>query len=152
MHNKGLPWWLSGKESACQCRRHKRHRFNPWVGKILWRRKWQLTPVFLPGSPHGQRSLAGYSPWGHKEWDMNDWTTVVIKATLGSSWLTLATCLQITQEFPLLWLLGPMAFGNISEVLPWLLENCEEILLGPFQLTTELKGPWFQCQRIPKNR
>ena len=58
-----LPWWLSGKESTCQCRRGG---FGPWVRKIPWRRKWQLTPVFLPGQHHGQRSLAGYSPWGHK--------------------------------------------------------------------------------------
>jgi len=42
----GLPWWISGRESTCQCRRH---RFDPWVGKILWIRKWQPTPVFLPG-------------------------------------------------------------------------------------------------------
>ena len=59
-----LPWWLSGKESTCQCRRRK---FDPWVGKIPWRWKWQPTPVFLPGESHGQRSLAGYSPWGHRE-------------------------------------------------------------------------------------
>ena len=52
--------WLSDKESACQCRRWG---FSPWVGKIPWRRKWQPTPVFLPGESHGQRSLAGYSPW-----------------------------------------------------------------------------------------
>jgi len=45
----------------------KRHQFDPWVGKIPWRRKWQPTPVFLPRKSHGQRSLAGYSPWGHKE-------------------------------------------------------------------------------------
>ena len=45
----------------------KRHRFHSLVRKILWSRKWQLTPVFLPGKFHGQRSLAGYSPWGHKE-------------------------------------------------------------------------------------
>ena len=44
---------------------------NPWVVKILWRRKWQPTPVFLPGKPHGQ-SLAGYSPWGHKESDTTE--------------------------------------------------------------------------------
>ena len=62
----GLPWWVSGKESACQCRRH---RYHPWVGKILWRRKWHPTPVFLTGKSHGQRSLAGYSPWSHKESD-----------------------------------------------------------------------------------
>ncbi|XDA81174.1 hypothetical protein R6Z07F_011148 [Ovis aries] len=41
--------------------------FNPWVGKIPWRRKWQPTPVLLPGKSHGRRSLAGYSPWGCKE-------------------------------------------------------------------------------------
>ena len=59
----GLPSWLSGKASTSQ---HRRHRFNPWVRKICWRRKWQPTPVFLPGKAHGQRSLVGYSPWGHK--------------------------------------------------------------------------------------
>ena len=64
----GLPWWLSGKE--CQCKRCRRRRFDPWVGKIPWKRKWQPTPVFLPGKSHEQRSLAGYSPWGHRELDM----------------------------------------------------------------------------------
>ena len=58
---------LSGKESARQWRRH---RFNPWVRKILWRRNWQPTPVFLPGKSHGQRRLVNYSPWGCKESDM----------------------------------------------------------------------------------
>ena len=58
---KGLPWWLSVKESTCQCRRH---RFNPWFGMIPWRRKWQPTLVFLSGKSHGQRGLVGYSPWG----------------------------------------------------------------------------------------
>ena len=42
----------------------ERHRFNPWVGKILWSSKWQPTPVFLPGKLHGHRSLVGYDPWG----------------------------------------------------------------------------------------
>ena len=60
----GPPWCLSGKASACQCRRH---RFNPWARKVPWRRKWQTTPGFLPGKSHGQRNLAGCSPWGHKE-------------------------------------------------------------------------------------
>ena len=59
-----------GKESACQCRRHGRDRFDPWVKKIPWRRKWQPILVFLLGKPQGQRSLAGYSPWSHKESDM----------------------------------------------------------------------------------
>ena len=58
-----LPWWLSGKESACQCRRPG---FNPWVRKIPWRRKWQPNPVFLPGKFQDKGALWGYSPWGHK--------------------------------------------------------------------------------------
>ena len=52
-----FPSGASGKESACQCRRCKRCRFEPWVRKIPWRRKWQPAPVFLPGESHGQRSL-----------------------------------------------------------------------------------------------
>ena len=59
----GLPRWLSGKECACQ---HRRCRFDPWFGKIPWRRKWQPTPAVLPEKSHGQRSLVGYSSWGHK--------------------------------------------------------------------------------------
>ena len=66
---EGLPRWFSGKESACQCRRH---RFNPWVGKIPWRMKWQPTPVFLPGEFHGQRNLAVYSPWGYKDSNVSE--------------------------------------------------------------------------------
>ena len=54
-------WGFSGKESACQHRRCKRHRFNPWLGKIPGRRKWQPTPLFLPGEFYGWRSLAGCS-------------------------------------------------------------------------------------------
>ena len=71
----GLPRWLSGKESPCQCRRHERHGCNPWVEKIPWRRKWQATPVFLPGQFHGQRSQAGHCPWGCKKSDMTDTQT-----------------------------------------------------------------------------
>ena len=70
----GFPGGASGKEPACQCRRQKRHGFDPWVGKIPWRRAWQPTPVFLPGESHGQRSLAGYSPQGCKESDTTEAT------------------------------------------------------------------------------
>ena len=73
---QGLPKWRSGKEFTCQCRRHKRHRFNPWVGKIPWSRKWQPASVFLPGKFHGQRSLAGCGPWGHKESHTTEHTCV----------------------------------------------------------------------------
>ena len=55
--------------TCLQCRRPG---FDPWVRKIPWRRKWQPTPVFLPGESHGQRSLAGYSPWGRKESDTTE--------------------------------------------------------------------------------
>ena len=63
---------VSGEKPACQCGRHKRCRFDPWVRKIPWRRAWQLTPVSLPGESHGQRSLVGYSPRGCKELDMTE--------------------------------------------------------------------------------
>ena len=63
----GFSGGASGKELTCQCRRCKRLRFDPWIGKILWRRAWQPTWVFLPGESHGQRSLEGSSPWGPKE-------------------------------------------------------------------------------------
>ena len=56
-------WWVSGKESTCQCRRHW---LDPQVRKIPWRRKGQPTPVFLLGKFHGQRILADYSPWDCK--------------------------------------------------------------------------------------
>jgi len=59
-----------GKESICNaedCLQHRRPGFDPWVRKIPWRRAWQLTPVILPGEFHGQRSLAGCSPWGSQK-------------------------------------------------------------------------------------
>ena len=73
----------SGKEPACQSWRLKRCRFNPWVGKIPWRRKWQPTPVFLPGKSHGWRSLAGYSEWGSKESDMTEQLSLSVIFKLG---------------------------------------------------------------------
>ena len=52
----------------------KETKFDPWVGKISWRREWLPTPEFLPGEFRGQRSLEGYSPWGHKESDTTEAT------------------------------------------------------------------------------
>ena len=57
----GLPGCASGEEYACQCRRHRRHGFDPWVGKILWRRNRLPTSVFLPGESQGYRNLVGYT-------------------------------------------------------------------------------------------
>ena len=68
----GFSRWHSGKEPVCQCRRCKRHGFDPWVRKISWNRKWQPTTVFLPGRFHGQRGLTDHSPWGGKESDMTE--------------------------------------------------------------------------------
>ena len=67
----------SGKESACQC---KRHRFDPWVRKILRRRKWHSTPVFLPGKSHGQRSLVGHTQFMGPQWGVKE--TFLITASV----------------------------------------------------------------------
>ena len=75
----GFPGGASGKNLTCQCWRCKRCGFNPWVRKILWRRAWQPTPVFLLGESHGQRSLVGYGPWGHKELDTTERLSTYIK-------------------------------------------------------------------------
>ena len=83
----GFPGGSDGKASSYI--QYRRAGFDPWVGKIPWRRKWQHTPVFLPGKSHGQRSLAGCSPWGHKRvrhsWTrtyVNTWTYVQSKVRL----------------------------------------------------------------------
>ena len=74
-HKKG--WFLkedfpSGSDGRSICLQWRRPRFNLWVRKIPWRRKWQPTPVLLPGKSHGWRGLVGYSPWGHKELDTTE--------------------------------------------------------------------------------
>ena len=62
---KNLPA-VAGRRKSCG--------FDPWVGKILWRRAWKSTPVFLPGERHGLRTLVGCHPWGRKESDMTEVT------------------------------------------------------------------------------
>ena len=63
---KGLPRWVTGRESTCHCRNHRRHGFSPCIRKIPWRTEWQPALAFWPGEYHGQRSLVGYSAWCHK--------------------------------------------------------------------------------------
>ena len=63
-------WTVSEGKSICL--QHGRPGFDPWVRKIPWRRKWQLTSVFLPGKFHGWRNIVGYSPWSRKELDMTE--------------------------------------------------------------------------------
>ena len=65
--------WHSGKESSCQCRRHRSCGFNLWVRKIPWRRKRQPTPVFFLAKSNRQRNRAGYSPGGCKTSDSTEW-------------------------------------------------------------------------------
>ena len=67
---KGILWWLIWYRICLQC---SIPGFDPWVGKIPWRRKWQPTPVFSPRESHGQRRLVGYSPWDCKELDTTEW-------------------------------------------------------------------------------
>ena len=78
------------------CLQCRRPGFNSWVGKISWRREWLPTPVFLPGESYGERSLVGYSPWGHKELDtteqltlslslFKDWSNYICLNVRGSS-------------------------------------------------------------------
>ena len=65
----GLPWWIRWYRVCLQCRKPG---LVPWVGNIPQSRKWQPTPVLLPGKSHGWRSLIGCSPWGREEWDMTE--------------------------------------------------------------------------------
>ena len=81
-----LPKWFSGNESASEWRSHRRHWLNPGVRRVLWRRKWQPTSVFLPGKSHRQRSLACYNSWGCR----------VEQLTL-CKWLFATDSLQLTQ-------------------------------------------------------
>ena len=78
-HNRFFkkPTLMAQQLSIClQCRRPKRLGFDPWVRKFPWRKKWQLTPVILLGKSRRQKSLVGYSPWGHKELDMAEHTHI----------------------------------------------------------------------------
>ena len=99
-HNR----WCSGKKkSACQ---YRRHRFDPWVGEIPWRREWQPTPACLPGKFHGQRNLAGCSPWGRRELD----TTERLRTHAHTCWWWSHPCAAAASS----------EADLISEVLLWL--------------------------------
>ena len=76
MNHQGIPSQvvLMVKNLPANAGDGRKWEFNPWVVKIPWRRAWQPTPVFLPGKSHGQRSLAGYTPWGRKESDRTKMT------------------------------------------------------------------------------
>ena len=96
----GLPGGASGKQLACQCRGHKRCVFDPWFGKVPWRRALQPTPVFLPGESHEQQSLASYSPWGSQRVGHN-WNDLAESSTRKEK-VTLSWVLKDTQP-KMLW-------------------------------------------------
>ena len=91
----GLPCRLSRKASFCQCRRLG---FDPCVGKISWRRKWQPTPVFLPGKSQGQRSLAGYSPRGRNKSDVTQGLN-----NSNNKFFSIKLCLHLKEQTKLDW-------------------------------------------------
>ena len=86
-----VTWWLRQYSIGLQC---GRPRFNPWVRKLSWRRKWQPTAVFLPGKSHGWRNLVGYSPWGRKELDMTERLHFTALATFTPISITLSLFLS----------------------------------------------------------
>ena len=101
---EGLSCSSNGKESACSAGGHKRRGFHPWVRKILSRRKWQPTPVFLPEKSHGQRSLAGYSYGVAKSWmqlstRQNSPVIMPIKPLKTSYWSSLDTISPLTSFY-----------------------------------------------------
>ena len=116
------------KEPACQCRRSK---FNPCLGKIPWRRKWQPTPVFLPIKSHRQRSLSGYSPWVCRV--EHDWACTTLELTLNCQWfLVLSSWTELAD--------------NESTVPPQImaLQCCPADLSSIWSLLfTFLRGLWF---------
>ena len=94
----GFPGVGSGKESVCQCKSLRRLWFNPWVRKIPWRRKWQSTPVFLPGKFHGQRSLAGLQSMGSQR-VRHDWAHSMHAHTF----LFISPKSTLTEKFQCIW-------------------------------------------------
>ena len=122
--SNGLPGWLSGKESVFQGRRCRRCEFNPWVGKILWRRKWHPLQYSCPKKSHGQRILVGYSPWDHKE---SDRTELLNNSNNKLSITPLSTPLK-PQILNKLWrTFNPLCYGLVltaTHVQMWRLVDC----------------------------
>ena len=103
-----------------------RHGFDPWVWKIPWRRAWQPTPVFFPGESHGQRSLAGYSPWGHKgsdlTWQLNNKSPIYEPSSCERSDSSSVFCqgqVWVTRHLPPL----PSPTADDSSALPYPTES-----------------------------
>ena len=150
-----LPWWLSQQRICLKCRRPW---FHPWVGKIRWRRKWLRTPVFLPEESHGQRSLMGYSPRGHKELALKRLST-------HATWLKCIRYLKLTDQkhglFTWIWVLvldlllseGAIVVTWLHVSRSWFSLVCEIMKTGGLaaQVCVRLKWNeqekcWAECQ------
>ena len=149
MHRRGLPKWLSGKESDCQCRRRG---FDPWVGKIPWRRTWQPTPVILALEISWTEEPAGYSPWGHKRvrhdlvTEQNNKCTEERPCEDTAWWWASTSQGKRPQKKPIL--LAPWSW--ISSV-----QNCEKInlycsRLSACDICSGSPGRWMQGSRRGK--
>ena len=116
------------KKTTCQCRRL---RFDPWVGKIHQRRKWQHTPAFLPGKFHEQRSLEGYNPWGHRELDLTEHSMALYQSfILGPQQIRLHSIYAsiIHQKYSKLWSLQRLNLDPRSpeEIITYLNLGCSK--------------------------
>ena len=89
---------------------------DPWVEMIHWRRKWKLTPVFLPGKSHGQRSLGVYSPWGHQESDTTKWLKIKKCGSNTLVWVLLRPSSRKTDHEPLK---GNSAWEEERGIITW---------------------------------
>ena len=124
-----IHWWLSGLRIHMQCRRHRRRSFHPSVRKIPWRRKWQPPPVFLPGKSHGQRRLASYRPWGHKESD-----TTEANEQMAVVYFQLLTTSHITDDS------SYMPHAVSQQPLSVLSSNCDHSTASPVLLSWAKSG------------
>ena len=88
MYGKGFPCGSMIKNLPVNGRRHRRQGFDPGSGICPWRRKWQPAPAFLPGKLHGQKSLVGYSEWGHTDRWLSNWACILVYGKMQESGLT----------------------------------------------------------------
>ena len=129
-HHENLPrpynkYWdfPDGSDGKAFCLQCGRPGFNPWVGKTSWRRKWQPTPVFLPGKSHGQSSLVGYSPWGRKQSDviqqLNNNTVMIRTLTLYLYRCSIINLDYKVQEVTSVWFISVRPGPNIVPDTLW---------------------------------
>ena len=119
--DQGFPDGASGKEPTCQCRRHKRFRFDPWIQKIPWRRKWQPTPLFLPGECQVLRSLVGYIQSTRSQSVGHKWSDLAcLHAHLTAIWSR--QLLPKTHRIRFSWLNHRLSWFNLNAFVLYLLQ------------------------------